>query len=139
MCPECNGTGLNPETRRSGPVGVCEQCIGHWRDLSKMAHAFCEAVLFGESEIPDDAEFSDDALVTIRNACAEFLSGEIDAIDADGQTPEQFGHDFYMTSVGHGVGFWDGDWPIHGERLTEKCRPYHFDFYVGDDGLVYVL
>lgn len=40
------------------------------------------------------------------------------------------GHDFWLTSAGHGAGFWDGDWPTYGDRLTElsKCYPFeHID------------
>ena len=46
-------------------------------------------------------------------------------------------HDFCLTANGHGAGFWDGDYK-HGYALTELCRPYHYDAYVGDDGLVYI-
>lgn len=56
-------------------------------------------------------------------------------------TPEQTaGHDFWMTRNGHGVGFWDGDYPKeHGEKLTEACEKYgECDLYVGDDGKLYV-
>ena len=31
---------------------------------------------------------------------------------------EEAGHDLWLTAVGHGAGFWDGDWPEHGEYLT---------------------
>lgn len=37
----------------------------------------------------------------------------------------QAGHDFWLTSQGHGAGFWDGDWPVYGEMLSKiaKCYP----------------
>lgn len=51
------------------------------------------------------------------------------------------GHDFWLTAVGHGAGFWDGDWPHHGDRLTalveETVRRGSLDVYRGDDGKVY--
>lgn len=48
------------------------------------------------------------------------------------------GHDFWLTRVGHGAGFWDGDWPIHGDALTEICKKFgEVDLYVGDDGKIY--
>lgn len=38
------------------------------------------------------------------------------------------GHDLYLTSAGHGSGFWDGDWDYLGsamvKELTEWCRRY---------------
>ncbi len=52
---------------------------------------------------------------------------------------QQAGHDFWLTSQGHGAGFWDGDWPVYGELLTNvsKCYPT-IDITVGDDGNLYV-
>ena len=49
-------------------------------------------------------------------------------------------HDFHLTSQGHGVGFWDGDYPEpQASRLTEASKKYEFVcFYVGDDGKIYV-
>ena len=48
------------------------------------------------------------------------------------------GHDFWLTRNGHGAGFWDGDYPVHGDALTESSRAYgSVDLYVGDDGLIY--
>ncbi len=41
-------------------------------------------------------------------------------------------------AIEHGCGFWDGDWPETGDRLTEACRKYpEVTLYVGDDGLIY--
>ena len=37
---------------------------------------------------------------------------------------KQAGHDFHLTRNGHGAGFWDGDYPEHGDKLTEACEPY---------------
>lgn len=46
--------------------------------------------------------------------------------------------DFWLTRNGHGCGFWDGDWPEHGDELTDICCKFSvIDLYVGDDGLVY--
>lgn len=54
------------------------------------------------------------------------------------------GHDFFLTSRGHGVGFWDRGYGL-GEgmkkvcaKLTEVCRAYSGEEpYVGDDGKIY--
>jgi hypothetical protein len=37
---------------------------------------------------------------------------------------EQAGHDFWLTRNGHGAGFWDGDYSLHGTELTELSKPY---------------
>jgi hypothetical protein len=50
------------------------------------------------------------------------------------------GHDFWLTSAGHGVGFWDRGLGDLGDQLTAACKPleYRMEAYVGDDNLVYV-
>lgn len=56
---------------------------------------------------------------------------------------QQIGHDLWLTRVGHGCGFWDGDWKsdascgLEGPLTTAAkalgdCNPY-----VGDDGMIY--
>lgn len=59
----------------------------------------------------------------------------------DGSTVwECAGHDFWLNSSGHGVGFWDRDLGLLGDMLSEACEPFNHEHeaYVGDDGLVYV-
>lgn len=54
---------------------------------------------------------------------------------------ECLGHDLWLTSAGHGVGFWDRGLDELGERLTQAChiRPYRDKCaYIGDDQLVYL-
>ena len=33
-----------------------------------------------------------------------------------------FGSDLYLTAVGHGAGFWDGDWGDVGDSLAELAK-----------------
>jgi hypothetical protein len=50
----------------------------------------------------------------------------------------QAGHDLWLTRNFHGCGYWDGDWPEAGDRLTEACRAFpEVSLYVGDDCLIY--
>jgi hypothetical protein len=50
------------------------------------------------------------------------------------------GHDFWLTRNGHGCGFWDGGWTVHGEELTKASKAFReCDLYVGDDQLVYII
>lgn len=37
---------------------------------------------------------------------------------------EYAGHDFWLTRVGHGAGFWDRGMGELGDRLTDACKPY---------------
>ena len=49
-------------------------------------------------------------------------------------------HDFWLTRNRHGAGFWDGDYPKEiGEKLTDLSHSFgEIDFYVGDDGRLYL-
>lgn len=53
---------------------------------------------------------------------------------------DQLGHDLWLTSQGHGVGFWSRGLGEVGDKLTESCSIKGFnclDPYVGDDNLIY--
>lgn len=53
------------------------------------------------------------------------------------------GHDFWLTRVGHGAGFWDGDWQSDAQSgldgpLTTIAESFGtVNPYVGDDGKIY--
>ena len=62
-----------------------------------------------------------------------------EAYDVDGQDEENAGHNFWLTRAGHGAGFWDGDYPATGDRLTAETKKYdETELYVGDDGKLYI-
>ena len=57
----------------------------------------------------------------LLDLCKEFIGkAGNDAILENNYS--QAGHDFWLTIAGHGAGFWDGDWPINGDTLTELCE-----------------
>lgn len=85
-----------------------------------------------------DLELSDQARTQSYAGLAGFLSdmwGIVREFD-----PAQVGHDFWLTTQGHGAGFWAGDYPeAAGKLLTSACADYPQVFpYIGDDGLVYL-
>jgi len=51
---------------------------------------------------------------------------------------ECLGHDLWLTSAGHGVGFWDRDLDELGDRLTVACEKSQKNAYLGDDQLIYL-
>lgn len=58
-----------------------------------------------------------------------------------GSATEAAGHDFWLTRVGHGAGFWDGDWEEPASfQLDESAKAFgSVDLYVGDDGKIYQM
>lgn len=44
--------------------------------------------------------------------------------DRFGADWDQHGHDFALTRNGHGAGFWDRGYGLHGRKLTELARPF---------------
>jgi len=51
---------------------------------------------------------------------------------------ECLGHNLWLTSAGHGVGFWDRGLDELGDRLTEASKKWEKTAYLGDDQLVYL-
>lgn len=88
-------------------------------------------------------DISPECLATIKADCAKFQEENAEDIATwpncgMSRAEQQAGHDFWLTRSGHGAGFWDGDWPIAGDRLTEASKKYGgFHIYVGDDGKIY--
>lgn len=90
---------------------------------------------------PDSLERmrADCASFFLRNAC--FIEDEPAPLSSmkDSDRYRSAGHDFWLTSAGHGSGFWDGGWPRQGDNLTAKSKHYPVEsLYVGDDGKLHV-
>jgi hypothetical protein len=80
-------------------------------------------------------DIAPETLARMVEDCQVFQRENLADIESD---LGQAGHDFWLTRNGHGAGFWDGDWPEAGDRLTKVSKRFgEFDLYVGDDGLIY--
>jgi hypothetical protein len=115
---------------------------------NEMLRGYLECALWSSNDAdnedtPFDRDYSIDDIAeeTINQAiedCNSFMekAGEIKDTDND---DGRIGHDFWLTRNGHGAGFWDGDYPIDGDRLTELCKTFKECYmYVGDDGKIYI-
>lgn len=121
--------------------------------LDEFTRAYIEAALWSTHGGEDDdcetldekytlAHFAPGTLARFAADCAAFQTANADDIDAGCKKPrsctdrEYAGHDFWLTRNGHGVGFWDGDWPEEaGQRLTAASKAFgEIDLYIGDDG-----
>lgn len=93
----------------------------------------CEMLdeLFNESDIAPET------IAAMREDCSEFLSQNRSLLE---ERYSQAGHDFWLTRNHHGAGFWDGDWPEHGDELTDRAQEFgECDLYPGDDGRIYAM
>lgn len=79
----------------------------------------------GLSDHPDDYEFNPAISLGLYEMLHDFIESalEINPDIFDGWSPEQVGHDFILTTNGHGAGFWDRGLP-YGNELTELCKPF---------------
>lgn len=117
--------------------------------LDHFTQAYIEAIYFTEGG-PDNPEFDEAALSAeamdqIKADCAKFhaladglICGQCN-LGGDCTDGEKAAHDFWLTRNGHGSGFWDGDWPNTGDKLTaiaKQCGEVWA--YIGDDGLIYL-
>jgi len=141
------GRGGRPE-RRLSDVFVDESIEEGLYESSNGMDEFCEAYVAAalwstndESDgVPLDENYgpediSEETLNEMQKDCERFQEDAGDRIDGrEGQA----GHDFWLTRNGHGAGFWDGDWPEHGDALTDVSQDFgNVWLHVEDDGKIY--
>ena len=93
-----------------------------------------------------DHELSEQAFAEMIAEAADFQRSEARLLAEWyelGETPARAGHDFWLTRVGHGAGFWDrhhDNAPAEklGNQLTAASKAYGSrELYIGYDGLIY--
>jgi hypothetical protein len=89
-----------------------------------------------------DFKLAPETFIKIKTICQGFYATNTIDCDAYGQTLglefAHLGYDLWLTSAGHGVGFWDRGLGGLGERLSKASKLYAKDCYLGDDNLVYL-
>lgn len=88
----------------------------------------------------DANDIAPEARESMRSDVVDFL-GEVErlGLDISELTPEQVGHDFWLTRNRHGAGFWDRGLGQLGDDLTTVAHGFgESDLYVGDDRRIYV-
>ncbi|MBU2527646.1 MAG: hypothetical protein KKC03_13705 [Bacteroidetes bacterium] len=120
----------------------------NWTDIDQAVEDFFETLLWSSTDesTPDGGRPMDDnygiedahenSVIGVRRDLEDFLAQARDMLEAEPKRND-WAHDFCLTANGHGAGFWDGDYE-RGDELTALCQPYHYDAYVGDDGIVYI-
>lgn len=66
-------------------------------------------------------------------------SGHVAGFGNDTGKVGQIGHDYVLTTGGHGAGFWDRGYGDLGDKLTEACHAerHEWHVYVTDDGALW--
>ena len=115
--------------------------------IDKFLQAYIVAALWSSTDesTPEGGDFLDAnyGIVDLAPETIEKMKADCDRFQAENAqdiegNEEQAGHDFWLTRCHHGCGYWDGDWPEAGDRLTAACTRYpEVTLYVGDDGLIY--
>lgn len=111
--------------------------------LQDFTRGYIDAAFFtslDESAPLDDnysaSDLSDEARAIMERDCITFYGAHGWRIVE--QDDYQGGIDFWLTRNGHGAGYWDGDYPEHGDALDAACNDYgDVDLYVGDDQQVH--
>ncbi len=70
--------------------------------------------------------------------CRSFINDNLADLESCGLSADSAGHDFWLTSAGHGAGFGDRGLGDVGHRLSKASKPYAADLYVGDDRKLYL-
>jgi hypothetical protein len=119
-----------------------ESAYGYITDDGEFVHdgesdSSLESLNFGADDI------SAESLIEMADDCAEMIR-QADIYVYTWRylwTPDQFGHDFWLTRNGHGAGFWDryyGAGSVTGDALTRLAHAFGTaELYVGDDGAVH--
>lgn len=115
----------------------------------EMVHAYMLCAMF--TQIPEDqlpsGAFQGDPndlppglWIRGRKVCDAFVEHMppccIEACENDARW-EACGRDLWYTSQGHGCGFDDGDWPLHGDALATLAEEHGDDCYFGLDVTAY--
>jgi len=117
--------------------------IPSWMKLTKFQSDYIATALWSSVDDNDDPldrnyDIDDINLDSLNIMLADCNDFEKSFGDIATETDHP-GHDFWLTRNGHGAGFWDGDYPIHGDYLTEMSKAYgSCDLYVGDDDSLYL-
>lgn len=112
-------------------------------ELERFTGACLEALYFTDAtpddDIPPDAELDPETRLDLEADCRSFWRRFGPYVKAAGRTPEQAGHDFWLTRNGHGAGFWDGDWIApYDQLLDDGAKAYGpFEVYLGGDGRIH--
>jgi hypothetical protein len=120
-------------------------------DLDEVYGSFIEAMLWsshdetGESEYLDanygESDIAPKCKAVIKKRIKKFVQENKKIIDELEISEEMVGHDLWLDTAGHGVGFWDRGYGKKGDKLSKSAKKFFSDetVEVGDDGKIWLL
>lgn len=119
--------------------------------LDSFTQGYIEAMFFTSTGTGDDGdlegahvgELAPETWEKIVAICAAFQKANRDDIEAACECGQEYdetraGHDLWYTENGHGVGYWDRDLGVIGDRLTKAAEYNERNLYRGEDGLLHL-
>lgn len=110
--------------------------------------AYVECALWSSTDEMGDSldvysadDIAPETLAAMRAECDDFQESNAKLLAQAYRTghysPEQAGHDFWLTRNGHGAGFWDRGLGAVGGQLTKDAK-FHssVELMICDDGLI---
>jgi hypothetical protein len=85
-------------------------------------------------------DVSQESIEEIKSGIAKFIKENHSILKHHKITEESLGHDLFLDSQGHGVGFWDRGYGEEGDILSISAKKYFSadNPYIGDDGEIYL-
>lgn len=122
--------------------------------FESFVRAYLECALWSTGDESDSAgglpleesygieDILESSMIEIRRDCQKFYNENMRDLVSANATPEQWGHDFWLTRNRHGAGFWDRENNLYTEdardRLTEAAHACGEQIlYVGDDNFLH--
>jgi hypothetical protein len=87
----------------------------------------------------NEDSISDNTKIQMYLDVKKFVTDNKELLEQSGLSPEQIGHDFWLTRNGHGAGFFDRNLPKEIEdKLMDESKSFkEFDLYIGDDNKIH--
>jgi hypothetical protein len=108
-------------------------------------HAYLTAATFFDAEeehMTKNAtieEYDPQSVEQAKEDIQSFVAMNQNLLEQSGQTPEQIGHDFWLTRQGHGAGFWDRGLGKIGDQLTENIKNHFKEKFVEYENGIYFI
>ena len=115
-------------------------------DINLFLKGYIDAALWSTTDCRDEAgndvyslddhfsKVSNVCYIAMMARCSDFVISNYHKLEAfkaaTCRDDSDIGHDFWLTSAGHGAGFWDRGAGQLGDELSDASEPYgNFDIY----------